>query len=369
MKTAIVLTTVNVPDLLHGYADNFERYGHKTEVEFIIIGDLKTPPEVEELAEAIRKRGFEADYLDIARQEDWLRKFPDLMGIIPYNSDNRRNIGYLLAVERGADIIISLDDDNYVMDGDFLEAHRCVGSTNELRAATSSNGWFNLCSLLETEPAMRIYPRGFPYSKRWGDDARFTTDTGRVVLNAGLWLGDPDVDAVTRLSQPVTAVGLNSHRVMLSPGTFTAINTQNTAFHKDILPCYYYIEMGAIINGTKLDRYGDIWAGFFALKVINHMNDRVTIGAPCTLHRRNKHNLLKDLQDELWGMLLTDQVAPIIESLSLAGTTYEETYIDLAEKLKGAVISRDDFSQEVKDYLIGVTKAMKIWVDVCKELR
>ena len=209
MKTAIVLTTIRIPDLLEEYTTNFEMYNHE-DVEFIVIGDLKTPAEARKIIGNIRERGFEADYFDIFQQEEWMQRFPELKQMIPYNSDNRRNIGYLIAVERGADVIISLDDDNYVGEEDYLKGHQIVGTVQTLKTVKSSNRWFNPCSLLEMEPRRIIYPRGFPYSKRWKDDARFTTSTGRVVINAGLWLRDPDVDAITNLNESIKAVALNS---------------------------------------------------------------------------------------------------------------------------------------------------------------
>lgn len=368
MKIALVLTTINVPDLLYGYADNLEKYGHKDEVEFIVIGDKKTPNEANEPLERIRGRGFEAEFLDVPRQEEWLRRFPELKEIIPYNSDNRRNIGYLIAVERGAEVIISIDDDNYVMEEDYLEAHKIVGSVMELKTASSSNGWFNICSLLKTEPPRTIYPRGFPYSKRWRDDAKFTTSSGRIVMNAGLWLDDPDVDAITRLNEPIRAVSASPERIMLAPGVYSPMNTQNTAFHRDVLPCYYFITMDVVIDGNKIDRYGDIWSGFFALKVINHMNDRVSFGPPTANHVRNKHNLLKDLQNELWGMILTESLVPIMDSIELTAATYEEAYLELAKSLEQRAISNENFTTGVKKYFSKVTSAMEVWIDVCKEI-
>lgn len=368
MKVALVLTTINIPNLLYGYADNLDRYGHRDEVEFIVIGDLKTPEEAQEPVAGIRRRGFAAEFFDVPKQVAWLKRFPELKEIIPYNSDNRRNIGYLIAAERGAEVIISIDDDNYVTEEDYLEAHKIVGTVQELKAARSTNGWFNICSLLRTEPPRTIYPRGFPYSKRWSDNAQFTTSTGRIALNAGLWLGDPDVDAATRLTEPITVKGTSQERIMLAPGVYCAINTQNTAFHRSILPCYYYITMSASINGYRIDRYGDIWSGFFALKVINHMDDRVSVGPPVANHVRNQHNLLKDLQDELWGMVLTESLIPVLESIELTSTTYEEAYLELAKKLEERVMVSDSFIPEAKRYFAKVAGAMRIWVDVCKEV-
>jgi len=367
MKTAIVITTIQVPYLLEEYASNFRKYGHK-DIEFIVIGDLKTPAGVEKVTENIRQTGFEAEYLDIAKQRKWIKQFPILEQMIPYNSDNRRNIGYLIAVERGADTIVSIDDDNFVKEEDYLTGHKIVGTNQTLRTVKSSNHWFNICSMLETEPKRTIYPRGFPYSKRWKDDAHFTTSTGRVAINAGLWLYNPDVNAITSLNEPVKTIAINSEQVMLAPGTFTPINTQNTAFLRDVLPCYYYIVMGEQIDGHLLDRYGDIWLGFFAKKVIDQVGDKVTFGYPLVDHRRNIHDLFQDLNNELWGMILTDKIVPIIESLHLTKKTYTEAYIELAEGLEAAICSSNEYSDEAKAYFSKVTKNMKTWADICDKV-
>ena len=297
MKAAIVLTTIRIPELLIGYMDNLEKYEYNDDVGFIIIGDRRTPHKaINRLVEVIRKRGHSAEYWDPARQRRWLIRFPNLSKIIPWNSDCRRNIGYLLAHMQEAEIIIALDDDNFVTADDYYGGHSVVGDVKSLTTISSANKWFNPCSMLETSHGHTIYPRGFPYSRRWKDKVTSNHSSGRIVLNMGLWTGTPDADAITHLNEPVTIKGLKSEQVMLAPGTFCPINTQNTAFHKDILPCYYYVLMGAQIGGLKLDRYGDIWSGYFAKKVIDQVGDRVSIGKPLTDHRRNIHDLFKDLK-------------------------------------------------------------------------
>jgi len=370
MRSALVLTTINIPELLFDYANNFEKYGHKEEVDFIVIPDLKTPSAASEVIKKISKRGFRGIYFDIEKQKKWLKNFPDLDKIIPYNSDNRRNIGYLLAKERGVEIIISIDDDNYPQkDKDYLSGHKIVGSKKRLKSVSSSNNWYNICRHLEIKPKRTIYPRGFPYYKRWKDTAEFTNSEGRVVINAGLWLQDPDVDAVTNLNEPVKAVNVNEKQYLLSPNTFSPINSQNTAFHISILPCCWYVKMGEIIQGQKIDRYGDIWAGFFAQKVIKHIGDRISFGPPVTIHHRNQHNILKDLQQELGGMTLTEKLVPILDSIKLSKNGYSKAYLELSEKISEAMKKNNDFSKEEKKYFQKIVEEMKIWVEACNSIK
>ena len=170
----IVLTTVNVPDLLKGYAKNFLKYRH-TNVGFIVIGDLSTPHQkAQQIVQEVKDQGLDAEYCDIASQKKWLRRYPQIAKIIPYRTDNRRNIGFLMAAEKGAQSIITIDDDNYVTEEDFFKYHSIVGQKITLPMVTSTNGWFNNCTMLETNHGGLIYPRGYPFFKRRKEQYSFT---------------------------------------------------------------------------------------------------------------------------------------------------------------------------------------------------
>lgn len=370
MKQCLVLTTINIPYLLRDYAGNFLKYNHRDEVEILIIGDLKTPPEVSSFVAEIRKSGVSAEYIDIPTQESWLKKFPALKKIIPYNSDNRRNIGYLMAVEREADIIIIIDDDNFVdSEKDFLNAHSIVGQVADFDALSTGNGWFNICSMLRKKPDRVIYPRGFPYSKRWKEGkVSYRKTQGRIVINEGLWLGDPDIDSITRLTEDVKTTEILQEHVVLDQGTFSPIDTQNTALHRDILPCAYFVLMGASIKGLVIERYGDIFFGLFAKKIIDHLGDYVSFGKPFTIHRRNPHNLLKDLQQEFWSIIFTDVLVEFLETISLTENTYSRCYLELAGKLEKFVSEHKSFNNESRKYFRDLTSAMKIWVKTCNSI-
>ena len=76
MKASIILTTINIPELLLGYADNFEKYGHKEKVNFILIVDKKTPVAAKNIISKIKKQGFEAEHWSLKKQDSFLRKIP-----------------------------------------------------------------------------------------------------------------------------------------------------------------------------------------------------------------------------------------------------------------------------------------------------
>lgn len=365
-RICVVVTTVNVPRLLLDYAENARAHGHREEVGFIVVADLKTPPEARSIIDELTSAGFSALLFTIEAQKDWLRSYPDLAEMIPYNSDNRRNLGFLLAAERDAEIIVSLDDDNFFEAGDFFGEHAIVGTIQELAQVGAAGGWFNPCDLLQFELKRRVYARGYPYSRRWRDrPLTYGHTRGRVVLNAGLWLGDPDVDAVTRLNEPICSVSLRSGPMAVERGNLCPLSTQNTAFHRDILPCYYFILMGAQSSGLVLDRYGDVWSGFFAKKVIDVAGDLVTIGPPVTRHRRNAHNLFTDLQQELLGMALSDIMADFLESIELSSRSYSDAYVELAEGVQACLAKAPELDDGLRRYFLNTSLRMRIWVEVC----
>src|ERR1700690_1894494 len=121
MKTTIVTTTIFVPRFLTGYAENIKRFGHK-DVDFVVIGDKKTPPEAADFCQTIPN----CQYLDLEKQEKYMARFPGLRNHIPNNSVERRNVGMLLAYENGADVIITVDDDNFTTSHDVVASHHIV---------------------------------------------------------------------------------------------------------------------------------------------------------------------------------------------------------------------------------------------------
>src|SRR5437588_7856764 len=155
-RAAIVVTTIFEPQFLDGYVANLRHFG-RDDVDLTVVVDRKTPPSV---AAACARHGVVCPTLD--EQEAFLAKFPSMKGRIPYDSDNRRNIGFLMALDRGAELLISIDDDNYCLDDvDFVGEHLAAGTTTDSPEAASDDGWLNICSLLDSSTKDDIFPRGF----------------------------------------------------------------------------------------------------------------------------------------------------------------------------------------------------------------
>ncbi|NTW99899.1 MAG: DUF288 domain-containing protein, partial [Geobacteraceae bacterium] len=91
MKTALVITSISAPNhVLRACAEGCHRHG----IDFIVIGDRKSP----------RDFNLEGcDYWSIERQ---LESGHPLALQLPEGHYSRKNLGYLIAMDRGADVII-----------------------------------------------------------------------------------------------------------------------------------------------------------------------------------------------------------------------------------------------------------------------
>jgi hypothetical protein len=201
----------------------------------------------------------------------------------------------------------------------------------------------------------------------------FQTLSGRVVLNAGLWLEDPDVDSIARLNEPIKAIGISNEiktPLAIPSGVYCPINSQNTAFLREILPCYYFVLLDLDCQGITMRRFCDIWTGYFAKKVIDAMGDLVTFGGPLTIHHRNQHSYLDDLRHEFLGLMLEDQFVELLENTSIQSKNYSDAYLELAENIITKLSSSKIKGVEcaVKEGFVNISWRMKEWVKICNQL-
>src|SRR5580700_5994055 len=94
MKGVIVTTTINHPTEAIELFDTVENF------DLVVIADQKTPVDYQ-----LRRGRF-------VTPEEQQRRFPLLSELLGWNCIQRRNIGFLLALEMGADIVATVDDDN-----------------------------------------------------------------------------------------------------------------------------------------------------------------------------------------------------------------------------------------------------------------
>jgi hypothetical protein len=100
MDIVLFTTTINCPTVLRQYRAS------DPDVLFIIAGDLKTPHE--EIRALCAELG-NAVYLDPPQQDALGYK---CSGVLGWKTIQRRNIALLEAIRSGADVVVSIDNDN-----------------------------------------------------------------------------------------------------------------------------------------------------------------------------------------------------------------------------------------------------------------
>jgi hypothetical protein len=374
-KISVVVTSIFDGKFLTYYTKKASEERVVSRTKIIVIPDKKTPSTLYQKCEILKDMGYDIVCPTIEEQDGLLKKLGNIINIVPYNSDNRRNIGYLMAYESGDEILISIDDDNFPIEKvPYFKQHDIVAS-GKLKHSTirTKNGWLNNCSLLNFKNSYTAYPRGFPYYARFKDETKKAKKLGanlEIHINAGLWLKDPDVDAITWLSLMPKVTSFKETSVVLAENTWTPINTQNTALNRVVIPSYWFVKMGYRISGLSIDRYGDIFSGYFAQACAKHLGFGIRVGHPVVNHIRNSHNYIKDINQELACIVVLEDILKWLTEVKLDGSTYSEAYLSLASQMEDAVEKFEGFvwNDATRGYFHHIAYCMRIWIDTIKTI-
>ena len=370
----IVFTTINHPTILNDLYRNLQQHGHLDKVKVWVVGDRKTPASAGELAAEITKKGLETVYFDITKQDEWGRAFP-FYKLIPYNTDGRRVFGYLKALEEGCQTLVSIDDDNFPTPDDFIGHHSRTGQKWSGSLFRESHEFHNICEYLTLEPQRLVFPRGFPFQLRGhvNQPEQVHAAPGTTIgVTEGLWLDEPDVDATTWLNGKIKGIAYDGPDVfVLDQRTWSPVNTQNTSVARELIPAFIFTTMAWPVPGGKLDRYGDIWGGYFLLALMQGTKYHVAFGRPLVEHRRNPHNYLDDLRYEFWGMVLTDWLLHLLRAdFRPRCPKMTDRVLELGAFLRDQAISSlpNWCPQEVKDFLLYTEQNLREWSAACRQI-
>ncbi len=275
----IVTTTINHP------TEAIFKYASKKDWNLIIIGDLKTPHDA---YSEFEKQFSNVLYLSPEEQE---KKYPELSSIIGWNTIERRNIGFIEAYKQGCQIMATVDDDNIPYDfwgNNVLVNQEIIADYYETK--------LNVFDPLSVTNNKFLWHRGFPieYLPKRHEIEYKGKRKRRVLVQADLWDGDPDIDAICRMTfHP------NVKFDYIEPFCSNAIapfNSQNVFISREVLP--YYTSLPFI------GRMSDIWSAY----IIQFLFPNSVIFNKASVYQeRNIHDLTKDLEHEMLGYKQTFQ--------------------------------------------------------------
>jgi len=289
-RIAVVVTSINRPNaVLSGIAQGCAENGWR----FYLAGDRKSPAD------------FGLSGCEFLSAEDQLASGFASARAMPFNHYSRKNVGYLVAIRNGAQVIVETDDDNIPLDAFWSPRVRALDV-----AEVENADWINVYRYFSGD---LIWPRGLPLDaihQPVPDFERLPLRTLDCPVQQGLADDNPDVDAVFRLTFPGVFRFRQDRRVALGRGTWCPFNSQNTTFWHDAFPLLYLPSYCSF-------RMTDIWRSFVAERICWENGWSVLFHEPTVRQERNVHDLIRDFADEVPGYLNNRKIGAMLLGLPM----------------------------------------------------
>lgn len=275
--------------------------------------------------------------------EDYERLCGDRAWIFSRRDSACRCFGFLQAVARGAEAVITLDDDCYP-DASW-DAESFVGEhTRRLEAAPR---WTS------SVPGLRV--RGLPT-----EGEELSAGGLPVAVNMGLWTGVADLSAKDSLAARERGDDALLEDFVPPAGTRVASPRQvfpfsgmNFAFRRAMLPALFFPRMG---RGTSFGRFDDIWCGLVLQRVCAAAGELITVGEPWVRHARAS-DVDANLRTEAPGAAVNARFWRRISELEIEGDDVASCTASAAR----ALAASDE------PYLVEWGRSLATWISLSRE--
>ncbi|MEK7669385.1 MAG: hypothetical protein AAB350_02225 [Patescibacteria group bacterium] len=296
MKLAIISTTIYGEK---GYLlyDRLAKKSKFDKISFFIAGDKKSPP--------FDTSAFTCDIEYLTPKAQGRFASSEAIG---WNKPARRNIALLRAMETNPDFILTIDDDNIPSENYFDQWHKVITTPAKKHVIGVKDiehaHWHNY--LKATDSEIELYTRGFPIPFRYKDSTKVvkaphSISPEKIGVFQGISLGDPDIDAKTRIVYPKqTPLSVVHEKNYVLQHIWSPYNSQNTMFAKKLFPL--------VFMWSTAGRSEDIYASYVWQKFLFNNNMYAHIGDAVNFQERGKRNDLRDLTLEIETYLKSHEV-------------------------------------------------------------
>jgi hypothetical protein len=284
--------------------------------KIVIVGDVKSDVALWE--------NFTHEDICFLSYEQQEILYPDLSRVIGSSTYARKNLGYLYAIENGAECIFDTDDDTFLRFPESNPFH-LFQESGKFRAETDSV-FFNPYNHFAA--GQGLWPRGYPLTRiesdRWScsEDTNVVpvpNDIGNIDIVQTLVNLEPDVDAIYRLvinSHPMDFAFKND-LIKMGLNTFSPGNTQSTFWLNSKRFDFLYIP-------KFIDfRFCDILKLYIAQSQLD-----LAYAGFITEQFRNPHNFMDDFKSEVSCYLNVEKLVGVLLDMS-NGTQITEIYKEL----------------------------------------
>ena len=313
MDLMYVVTTIQPPTIgVQRIAEQATAHGAR----FLVIGDRKSPSQ------------WNLDSVDYYSIDAQMSLDFRIGALLPENSYTRKMLGYLIAASSSTQWIRETDDDNSPYEGFFAVPDQEI----EVAVLGATSPWINIYPYFTNR---FVWPRGFPLSLlRDSATAPVIDHVGKLgppyILQA-VADGDPDVDAIYRLTSSDTSEISFSHRMPLAipRGSWSPFNSQATTWPRELFPLMY-------LPTTCTFRMTDIWRSFITQRLLPGLEAHLVVTSATVHQKRNDHDLLQDFNQEIPGYTGTEKIRDILEETNIIGDS--EHIVDDLQTLYEALV-------------------------------
>lgn len=284
MKRFIVITSIFPP------TESVRLFSKKKDYHLIVVGDKKT------------KKDWECEgvtYLSLKHQKQMGKHLEKKM---PFGHYSRKMMGYLHAIQLGAGVIVDSDDDNFPkadwgfpdLEGMFSVVAPDQGFVNIYRYYTGK----------------KIWPRGLPLHLI---NADISADGGneKTQCKIGIWQslvdGQPDVDAIYRLTNDSPCTFLERDPLVLGKNTLSPFNSQNTLTRKTLFPLLY-------LPAHVSFRFTDILRSLVAQPIMWLYGYRLGFCNATVIQKRNPHDYFDDFLSEIPMYRYVSEISEVVSA-------------------------------------------------------
>ncbi len=300
----------------------------------IVVGDKKTPANWD---------CRNVQYISVAEQNET----PYALGkCLPYHHYSRKMFGYLEAIKKGADVIVDTDDDN-IPKGDWA----FPPFDGEQDVIQDNKGHINIYELYTSQ---KIWPRGLPLrciKQRTVDKSEVSKKNIKVGVWQGLADGDPDVDAIYRLTNNEACYFEENRCYVLGKDSITPYNSQNTATRRALFPLLY-------LPAHVSFRFTDILRGLIAQPIMWLYDYHLGYTGATVIQERNVHDFFKDFESEVPMYLQTERVVELVSAVIRRQRSLEDNLFEAYQTLlKAGIVCPDEII------------TLEAWLNDCERLR
>ena len=273
---------------------------------------------------------------------------------IPWKHFSRKNLGYLFAIQHGAEFIFDFDDDNYILVDDDDQTMDILQLGNKAKNGSVNNMTLsNVKVIMQGPTAFNHHPimgssqniswaRGFPidliqnkYTQgaiAYEQDLAFVDHATNKKIGVIQYLadGNPDIDAIHRLTKPLplTFSSSSTSSILVPYHSYAPYNAQATihtraSFWATLLPT------------SVPGRVSDIWRSYFAQCIFKDIGLQLVFSSPIIEQKRNEHDYMKDYNAESDLYVKSGVLIDFLSSWTSDHTTLpermEQLWIDLYE--------------------------------------